>query len=742
MGDGGSAIPSVDRPVMLRMRPDLLFHPRESRGSRWWVVKDPVALTYFQLQEEEVAILRMLDGRTSLAQIEQAFLERFAPLRLRSEQITAFLSRLHQMGLVVSNASGQARQLSGQFYRDRRRARMAAAMNPLAIRVGAVDPEPFLAWFAPKVAWLFSFWFLSGCLAMSLSALLLVAVQFNEFQTRLPDLQTFLAPGNLAWLAVALMIVKVVHELGHALACKRFGGECHEIGLLLLVFTPCLYCDVSDAWLIPSKWRRIAVSAAGMIVELVLAGLCTFLWWFTTPGLLNSLFLNMVVVCSVGTVLFNGNPLLRYDGYYVLSDLLGIPNLGSRSRALVWGTLCRWSLGIESFGDRSLPGFLPRLLLACYGVAAMLYRWFVVAVVLWICYRALVPYGLEVVAGTIAMVVLVGMMVPLVKNAHQYLQNPANRSRIRRRRAYVVAGLLLLAAAAALWIPLPYRVSGPAVLYPEDARRVYVTVAGTLEDTTAAGCFVEQGDCVARLINREVDREVIELAGRRHQQAVQLQSLQARRVDEPQFASQMPAVQQALLDLDEQLAYRRQDQERLSISAPVSGTIIPPPIEPDQFYQPGVLPGRIGSPLETRAVGSYLQVGELLCLIGDPNRLEAILTIDQADWPYVCQGQRVRLLLDELPGKVLMGRVADLSQIDLKVAPRELAGQSELAIRRDNEGIARPATTSYQVRVRMENCDVPLRVGTRGRGKVLVAPQPLGTRIYRSWRRLFRLSGP
>ncbi len=151
---------------------------------------------------------------------------------------------------------------------------------------------------------------------------------------------------------LALAVVKVLHELGHALTCKHFGGDCHEIGVLLLFFTPCLYCNVSDAWLFPGKWPRIAVSAAGIAVEVFLAAIATFLWWFSIPGVFNTLCLNIMIVCSLNTLLINGNPLLRYDGYYVLADLLDVPNLGQQSRWLLGRLLAGFFLGSDPPPDR------------------------------------------------------------------------------------------------------------------------------------------------------------------------------------------------------------------------------------------------------------------------------------------------------------------------------------------------------------------------------------------------------
>ena len=184
----------------------------------------------------------------------------------------------------------------------------------------------------------------------------------TSFRARLPEFQAFFAAQN--WLLAGgrrWPSTKVLHEFGHGLACKRFGGECHEMGVMLLVVTPCLYCNVSDAWMIPSKWRRAAIGAAGMYVELILASLATFLWWFSEPGLVNHLCLNVMFVCSVSTLLFNANPLMRFDGYYILADLLEIPNLRQKSAAVIQRKLGAWLLGLRERHDPFLP---PRQQLA------------------------------------------------------------------------------------------------------------------------------------------------------------------------------------------------------------------------------------------------------------------------------------------------------------------------------------------------------------------------------------------
>jgi len=204
-----------------------------------------------------------------------------------------------------------------------------------------VNPQRFLNAAYPWVRWCFSPIAVLLTCALMVTALVLVLLHPAEVHQRLPDLQSWLQPRQLWLVAAVLAGAKLLHELGHAFACKHFGGECREMGLLLLVFTPCLYCDVSDAWMIPNRWRRAAVDAAGMYVEGALAAASTLVWWNSEPGWLNRICLMVMGVCGVSTLVFNGNPLLRYDGYFILSDVLNVPNLWQRSRAAVQSTAAR-----------------------------------------------------------------------------------------------------------------------------------------------------------------------------------------------------------------------------------------------------------------------------------------------------------------------------------------------------------------------------------------------------------------
>src|SRR5207247_2206343 len=184
--------------------------------------------------------------------------------------------------------------------------------------------------------WFFSLWFFAVALSVMFAAILLVTTHFETFRDKLPSYHEFFSFSTVFYLWISLGVVKVIHEFGHGLSCKKFGGEVHEMGLLFLVFSPCMYCNVSDSWMIPSKWKRIVISSAGIYVELLIAALATFVWW-NTPNqpFVNNLSLSLMIVCSVSTVVFNANPLMRYDGYYVLADWIEIPNLRERSNRYI-----------------------------------------------------------------------------------------------------------------------------------------------------------------------------------------------------------------------------------------------------------------------------------------------------------------------------------------------------------------------------------------------------------------------
>src|SRR6185295_6730445 len=280
--------------------------------------------------------------------------------------------------------------------------------------------------------------------------------------------------------------VKILHELGHAMTCKHFGVEVHEMGFMLLVFSPCLYCDVSDAWRLRSKWQRIAVSAAGIVVELVLASLATIVWWYAQPGVVGLVALNIMIICTVNTLLINGNPLMRYDGYFIFADLVETPNLWQRSREAFRYFWSDWLLGQPEVEDPLIP-VSKRPWLSAYAVASKIYMACICVVIVWGLIKVLYPYHLENVAYAVACTVAGSALIAPISAAIELARNPIRRAELRTGRLGLITLLALALIVAGLAIPIDYQVRAPLILMPDDAARVYAPVDGTLTNVLPSG---------------------------------------------------------------------------------------------------------------------------------------------------------------------------------------------------------------------------------------------------------------
>lgn len=727
-----SLVSSSARKLAMRARPDLTARKHRYQGRTYWVVKEPVGLNYFRFQEEEYAILQMLDGYTSLDEIKEEFEAQFPPQKIGIEELQQFIGMLHRSGLIVANVPGQGHQLLLRRNERWRKEWMNRLSNVLSIRFKGIDPDRLLNWLYPKMKWIYSRWAVLICCLLGLSALSLVLVQFDVFQSKLPSFHQFFNLKNAVLLSIALGVTKVIHEFGHGLTCKHFGGECHEMGVMLLVLTPCLYCNVSDSWMLPNKWHRAAIGAAGMYIEMIIASICTFIWWFSEPGLLNHLCLSTMFVCSVSTLMFNSNPLLRYDGYYILSDVIEIPNLRQKATDILNRKLGEWCLGLEPQEDPFLPE-RNQIFFALYSVAAAIYRWVVVFSILWFLYEVWRPYRLEIIGQIIGVAALYGLLVQPFWKLGKFFYVPGRIEKVKKPRMYATLGVIAFVLLAVFFIPLPHRVYCTFEVQPRDAQKIFVNVPGELDEVLVkAGDVVEKDATLAKLSNLDVQLDIANLEGERDQNRTQLRSLERQRFRDQDAKLEAETVRAALAAIEEQLEKRQIDLQRLTLTSPVSGTVLPAP-EEARHQNDKQLSSWWGTPLEERNLGTYLNKGVFFCQVGDPRRMEANLVVDQADVQYLRIGQEVDIKLDEAPFDLLRGEITEIANEPLRVSPKSLSNKAggELATKTDESGVERPQAISYQVRVPLDDPEGLLKIGLKGRARIHTAPRTLGHRLWR-----------
>ena len=535
-----SQLPSDQRPLGLRRRKDLIIQESVYQGELCWIVKDPLAMRYYRLLEPEYVSLLTLDEPTTIRNIKQVLDRTFPDRNFRVEDIQRLVAQFHQQGLMVSDAENQAAPLIKRRGKELRRKMLGALTSVLALRFPGIDPDRFLSWLHPKMRWAFSRWFLMLVAILIISALSLVLQNLDEFFRRLPGFYQFFGFKNLLLMGAILIVTKSMHEMGHGMMCKHFGGECHEIGFMLLVLTPAMYCNTSDSWILPNKWHRIAIGAGGMYVELILASICTWIWWYTQPGAINFLCLNVMFLCSVSTVIFNANPLLRYDGYYILSDLLEIPNLAQKSRLSLINRLRTICLGMDPVPPRYLPQ-RGQTMFAIYSVASFTYRWFVYFSIMWFLTKVFKPYGLEIIGYTMIAFSLVGLVLVPLYQLVKFFKAPGRFRQVKKPRfiatAIVVGAILIFVAG----IPLPYHVYCPFVVRPDGASYMYAQVEGLLtEIDVQPGDHVEAGDVLVSMENPALDLELEQLKGQQASLQGKLESFERPRATIPTWPRKFP----------------------------------------------------------------------------------------------------------------------------------------------------------------------------------------------------------
>lgn len=733
----------------MKMRTDLTSSPMTYQGVEYWVVKEPLGQKYYQFPPHVFWLLEQLDGNQSIEGLMDEFHRIHSPKRITRNELQQLLTRFHKDALVTSDVSGQGPELLRRGRKSAAMERFAAMSNILAVRWRGFDPERILNFLNRWTWWLFTPTAVIVTLILGAIALMSVIINFAAFQSRLPGFDAFFDPTRWVMFGAVLCITKIFHEFGHGLSCKRLGGECHEIGFMLLVLTPCLYCNVSDSWRLPNKWHRAAIGAAGMYVEIILATLATFVWWFVEPGWIQDVCLQIMLISSISTVLFNGNPLLRFDGYYILSDILEIPNMYQKSTKSLTTLLGRHWLGLEIPDDSLMPTNRPWAF-AMYTVAAFLYRWIILFSIVTFLIIWLEPYGLETVGKGIAIFAGFGMLLWPSYRLFKYMSVPGRMHQIEKLRFTIITAIGLALLALILFVPFPSYLRCDLIMVPQEMETIYVMEAGLLEKCHVEnGSTVEAGEKIATLKN--LDLEIFsrdaqnQLSEKINERKTLLTGASA--LGGAEYFNKISTIDSEIAQLRKISWQLDQRVKKLEITAKISGTVLETP------YQSGA-PGEDVDQqpfLTGKNKNVSAMKGQRFCEVADLTKWHAIILLTEDQIKFAEAGKYVKIRLYADPGKLIESEVESIGIADQSIN-RE---QKNNYMPDPNQGRVDPESRlpdlvtemvsatnhnniQYFARVPVDPKTLPMKIGMGGQARLFNSNRSLASRIWWWFNQNFR----
>ena len=633
----------------------------DGRRSACFNVLDPITRQSYRIGEFERAVLLSLHNSRTLRQAFQ-WLRRIPEFAAASEQqLLAAVDQLRRCGLV--RATQERASTDSSLARNKAQATLS---NFVVWQLRGLQPDAWLGRLAPYTDALFSTAAVRCWLMLAFVTCIGVLLEFPRLTSQSHSWQWIVHPVQGSALFAVFIVTRALHELGHAVVCKRHGVRCPDIGLFMILGAPCVYCDVSESWQLPSRWQRAAVAAAGMYVELVVATLAAWVWMLTIEGPVNTVALQTMFVCSISTVLINANPLMRFDGYYILSDVLDEPNLRGRADGIAETWLHNLVLGKRSLATKAAHrrDHVMQILLCAFSWSGWVYRAgmsFAIAALLVAIYES---WQLVWVGRCVAVLILFSWWgLPSVKLG-QSLWQAAKRTNARRR-LLVVAGLFL---GCICLLPVPYRQFATGWTQPVKMQGVFVSTAGTLEPSSKlpkSGEWVDEGHELFQIHDASSLLAQVRAEG--------LVSRAQARVDAKKRSpsDELKESNKALENAELMLDRINKDIANLKLKAPQSGRLL--------VMNAAAETGPLADSAKTTTCtwdhptqrGRFVPTATMLAAVCDERSMAVVpLTDQQLEWIAAGTEARVRCL--SRPGEVFYCRVLDIVNLHDAVPTQRL----------------------------------------------------------------------
>lgn len=554
--------------VRPRLRSSVRAHRQAFRGEVWVVLRDSLGSDHFRITAEAYQFVSRLDGQATVDQVWSACAEVDPEAALTQEEVVQLLGQLHLSNLLQFDQGAAGASLFERFLKRRKNEQLSAWMGFLSVKIPLLDPDRVLERLLPLLRWLWGPW---GVAAYGVLLLLGAKALLDHPDRLFAQGEGLLAPSNLGLLYVGMVLAKTVHEFGHAAACKRYGGEVHKMGVMLLMLAPLPYMDATASWGFRSRFERLMVGASGVVSELAVAAVAAMVWANTAPGTLNALAHNVIFVASVSTILFNLNPLMRFDGYHMLVDAFDLPNLYQRSRDQLKYLAERFVLRLSNTQPVART-HAESWLLPLYGAISLVYWALLMSGIVFFIAKQYLDFGRLLAV----FLIVTGLVLPLWKLLQYLLSSPRlgqqRMGAIGRVLAWSLALLLVLGV-----IPVPDRVRVDGVVQAQAARALFNESAGRLTERLATpGTWVEVNQPLLRLVNPELNFEIQSLRQQREQ--LLAQELQAIH----ELVANLEPLQRQRLAVEDQLADRLRQQTSLLVRAPIAGRWSAPDLEGSQ----------------------------------------------------------------------------------------------------------------------------------------------------------------
>ncbi|MFO8048390.1 MAG: peptidase M50 [Desulfosudaceae bacterium] len=683
------------------------IHRQIFRGETWYVLQDHSTGRFHRFSEQAYYIIGLMDGTRSLQEIWEAACLHLGDEMPTQEEVITLLAQLNQADVLQSDMSPDIANLLQRSRKDRQGRFWNKIRSPVAIRIPLLDPDRFLDKTIRGVAPFFSFPAAVIWCVIVASAMMTAFMHWGELTRNLAD--RVLAMENLVLLWLVYPVVKTFHEFGHAWAVKKWGGEVHEMGIMLLVFFPVPYLDASTASAFRKKRRRMVVGFIGIAVELLIASLALFLWINLQPGALRAMAFNVILIAGVSALFFNGNPLLRFDAYYILADYLEIPNLGSRANRYLGYLAQRYLIGNDE-ARFTLSNRREAFWLVFYGIAAFFYRIFISLRIAMFVAGKFFFIGVLIAAWS-----LIGLVVvPLVRIMRTIVAAPELYKRRGRIAALVLAAGALVVSFV-FGVNLPSTTMAEGILWPGEQAQVRAGAAGTVQELAVRpGSRVSVGDPLIICDNPEIEGNVKVLAARlREYQARHREARAEDRTEERIISEELAMIKSELRRAEER-------QLALVIRSPDAGRF--------------VLPNAVDYP------GRFVRRGEPLGYVVDYEKATVLVPIPQKEVGKIrhniesVSARAVDRVFHRIPARVI--REVPAASTRLPTLAFSLEGGGSFALDPRSQEEKHSFQKLFYFEVALEE-SIGSRLGARIFLRFAHEPEPLAYRWYRSLRRLF-----